>query len=94
MPLFIVQHRHDANNCPAKNPELGQMLLKHLASANDYKVNIKSEGVANGSHRLFLFIESESRENVENFMKPFYQFGEVEIFTASLCESVVERGGC
>jgi hypothetical protein len=94
MPFFIVQHRHESNNCPAKNPELGQMLLKHLASARDYKIEIKSEGVVDGSHRLFLFVESESRENVENFMKPFSQFGEVEILSASLCESVVERGGC
>ncbi len=94
MALFIVQHRHEADNCPAKNSELGQMLLKHLASAKDYKVEIKSEGVADGSHRLFLFVESENRENVENFMKPFTQFGEVEILSASLCEDVVGRGGC
>jgi len=94
MPFFIVQHRHEPNNCPARNPELGQMLLKHLASANDYKVEIKSEGVIDGSHRLILFIESETRENAENFMAPFKQFGEVEISQASLCESVVERGGC
>lgn len=94
MPLFIVQHRHDSNNCPARNPELAQMLLKHLASAKDYKVEIKSEGVADGSHRLFLFVESEKRENVENFMKPFTQFGEVEILSASHCEDVVGRGGC
>jgi hypothetical protein len=94
MPFFIVQHRHEPNNCPARNPELGQMLLKHLASASDYKVEIKSEGVIDGSHRLILFIESETRENVENFMAPFMQFGEVEISQASLCESVVERGGC
>jgi len=94
MALFIVQHRHEANNCPARNPELGRMLLKHLASARDYKIEIKSEGVVDGSHKLFLFIESENRENVENFMKPFSQFGEVEILPASLCELVVERGGC
>jgi hypothetical protein len=48
MPFFIVQHRHEPNNCPARNPELGQMLLKHLASASDYKVEIKSEGVIDG----------------------------------------------
>lgn len=94
MPFFIVQHKHASNNCPARNPELGQMLLKHLSSARDYKVEIKSEGVIDGSHRLFLFVESESRENVENFMFPFKQFGDVEIFQASLCESVVNRGGC
>ena len=58
------------------------------------KIEIKSEGVVDGSHRLFLFVESDSRENVENFMKPFSQCGEVEILSASLCESVVERGGC
>ncbi|MEN3039854.1 MAG: sulfite oxidase [Candidatus Kryptonium sp.] len=94
MPFFIVQHKHEADNCPARNPELAQMLLKHLALAKDYKIEIRSEGVVDGSHRLFLFIESDERENVENFMKPFTQFGEVEILNASPCESVVERGGC
>lgn len=94
MPFFIVQHKHEADNCPARNPELAQMLLKHLASAKDYKIEIRSEGVVDGSHRLFLFVESDGRENVENFMKPFAQFGEVEILNASPCETVVERGGC
>ena len=31
MSLFVVQHKHDAEVCPARHPQMGLMLLQHIA---------------------------------------------------------------
>jgi hypothetical protein len=31
---------------------------------------------------------------MQQFMAPFAQVGSVELFPASSCETVIERGGC
>jgi len=96
MSLFVVRHQHDANTCPAKDPTMGAMLLKHLSPSNARKfgVNIQGDGVLDGKHTLFMILEAESATQVDAFMAPFKQAGPVEVWPASECETVVERGGC
>lgn len=96
MPLFLARHQHSAEACPAKNIEMGQMLLQHVsrASALKHGVEICGEAVLDGLHTLILILEAPDRSNVERFMQPFLQAGSVEILPASNCEEVVERGGC
>lgn len=96
MSLYFVRHQHAPETCPAKNPEMGQMLLQHLSKANARKFGIElhGEAVLDGQHTLVLILEAEQREYVEQFMTPFAQAGSVEILPASSCEVVVERAGC
>ena len=96
MPIFVVEHEHSADTCPAKDPKMGRMLLEHLSDENakKYNVKIKAEGVVDGSHKLYLIIESNERENVNRFMEPFAKVGSVKVMQASPCEAVVERQGC
>ncbi len=96
MSLYFVRHQHKAETCPAKNPEMGQMLLQHLSKANARKFGIElhGEAVLDGQHTLVLILEADQQESVEQFMTPFKQAGSVEILPASLCEAVVERAGC
>lgn len=96
MSLFVVRHQHDANTCPAKDPAMGAMLLKHLSPLNARKfgVKIQGDGVVDGKHTLFMILEAESAAQVDAFMAPFKQAGPVEVWPASECETVVERGGC
>ncbi len=96
MSLYFVRHQHTAETCPAKNPEMGQMLLQHLSKANARKFGIElhGEAVLDGQHTLVLILEADQEESVEQFMTPFRQAGSVEIVPASLCEAVVERAGC
>ncbi len=96
MSLYIVRHQHDAETCPAKDPAMGEMLLKHLSPNNAHKfgLTIKGDGVVNGQHTLFMIVEAEEADTVENFMQPFKQAGPVEVWAASECEAVVARGGC
>ncbi len=96
MSLYFVRHQHSAETCPAKNPEMGQMLLQHLSKANVRKlgVDLLGDAVLDGQHTLVLIAEAEDREYLQNFMQPFAMAGSVEILPASTCEAVVERQGC
>ncbi len=96
MSLYFVRHQHSAATCPAKNPEMGQMLLQHLTKANARKfgVDLIGDAVLDGQHTLVLIAEAEDKEYLQNFMQPFAMAGSVEILAASTCEAVVERQGC
>lgn len=96
MSLYFVHHQHAAETCPAKDPNMGQMLLQHVSRPNARKfgVEILADGVLDGKHTFVLIVEAERKESIEQFMQPFYQAGSVEIHPASTCEAVVERAGC
>ncbi len=96
MKLFVVRHQHEAARCPARNPEMGVMLLQHLSAANAEKhgIRIHGEGVLDGQHTLFLILEAEDDAAVRRYMAPFAQAGTVDIWPASPCEAVVTRQGC
>ncbi|MBI4338112.1 MAG: sulfite oxidase [Chloroflexi bacterium] len=96
MSLFVVQHKHAAETCPAGHPQMGPMLLKHLSPTNTSRFGIKvhGEAVVNGGHTFYLVLEAQGAEVVKEFMAPFYQAGTVEVWPASTCEQVVARAGC
>jgi len=96
MSLFVVQHSHGAEQCPAGDREMAPMLLKHLSPANtqQYGITIRGEAVIDNAHTLYLIADAPTREQLQQFMTPFAQVGSVEVLPASSCESVIERGGC
>lgn len=96
MALFVVRHQHDAQRCPARNPQMGTMLLQHLSEPNARRhgIRIHGEGVLDGQHTLYLILEADDRSQVEAYMKPFSQAGSVEVWPASRCETVVSRQSC
>lgn len=96
MSLFVVQHKHEADACPAGHPEMGPMLLKHISPANasSFGVAVQSEAVLDGLHTFYLIVDAAGEGNIKEFMAPFFQVGTVEIWPASSCEKVVERGEC
>jgi len=96
MTLFFVHHQHDAENCPAADPEMGAMLLNHLSRPNvrSYGVEIQSEVVVEGQHALYMVLEASDPAQVDAFVKPFGMVGSVEVLPASTCVRVVASGGC
>jgi hypothetical protein len=96
MSLFVAQHRHSAENCPAADPQMGPMLLQHLSASNASKngIAIQAEAVVNDAHTFYMILDALDRERVNQFMHPFAQVGSVEVLPASPCEAVIERGGC
>jgi hypothetical protein len=96
MALYFVRHQHSAETCPAKDPNMGQMLVQHVSKANARKfgVEVLGDAVLDGQHTFVLILEAEDKVYIDNFMQPFAMAGTVEITTASTCEAVVERLGC
>ena len=96
MARYFVSHQHTPETCPARDPEMGQMLLNHLSRMNARKfgIDLQGEAVLDGRHTLNLIMEARDKASVEKFMQPFAMAGSVEIVPASSCEAVVEREGC
>jgi hypothetical protein len=96
MSLFVVEHQHQPDHCPARDPQMAAMLLQHLSAENaaGFDLSIRAEAVVNNAHRLFMIVDAPDPEAVNRFMQPFAQAGTVEVLAASSCETVVSRGGC
>jgi len=96
MSLYFVKHQHTPETCPAKDPDMGAMLLTHLSpqNASKFGISIQGDAVLDGQHTLVMILDANDPGQVENFMQPFKMAGPVEISPASECEAVVERLGC
>jgi hypothetical protein len=96
MTLFVARHQHSPDQCPAKDPAAGQMLLNHLGAANAQAsgITIHSEAVLDGQHTMYLVAEADDQTRLEAFLQPFAMAGSVEVWPASHCAAIVERGGC
>ncbi len=96
MSLYFVRHHHDAETCPARDPQMGAMLLSHISPLNARKfgIDVHGDAVLDGQHTFVLILGADSPDQIETFMQPFKQAGPVEIVPASTCETVVDRAGC
>ena len=96
MPLYVVQAKHDAEKCPAGDPQMGPMLVSHVTKENAAKmgVTLHSDAIIDGGHTIYLIVDAASEEPIKHFMTPFSQMGTVEIWPSSSCARVVSRGTC
>ena len=55
MSLFVAQHQHAPERCPAADPRMGPMLLTHLSAHNaaSHGITIQAEAVVNAAHTLY-----------------------------------------
>ena len=95
IPLFVAQHRHRPEDCPAA-PGRGMRLLSRVsaATAARYGVTIEAEALPEGEHCLLLVVEAPSRQAVEHFLAFLAHPGDLQVLPASSAEEAVERGGC
>jgi hypothetical protein len=96
MALFVAEHRHAADRCPAKNPQFAPMLLGLVSNENAQKqgITIHGDAVANGAHHLYLIVDGPNEAAVRQYFAPFSMAGTLDVVPASHCEAVVGRGGC
>jgi len=94
--LFVAKHQHSPDACPARDPQMGAMLLEHLSKENarEHGVEIHGEAVIEGQHTLYLIGDAPDRATVEQFLAPFAMAGDVEVLEANPCATVVGRAGC
>ena len=93
--LFVVQHRHPPDQCPA-SPGSGPLLLSRVsaAAAARYGVTIEAEALIDGEHLLLLVVQAASQEAVERFLAFLPGPGYLRILPACSAEEAVQRGGC
>jgi hypothetical protein len=96
MALYVVKDRHDPEKCPARDAQMGSMLLNHIAPTNAGRHGIKfqREAVTEGGHTFYLIAEASNQAFMNWFMEPFARAASTEILAASTCEEVAERGTC
>ena len=70
--LFVAQHRHPPDKCPASSGS-GPLLLSRVsaAAAARYGVTIEAEALIDGEHLLLLVVQAASQEAVERFLAFF-----------------------
>lgn len=96
MALYVVEHRHDADRCPAGDPRMAPFLLQLLspAAAKSHGVTIRAEAVERGGHHLYVIVDAAGETVVRDYLSPFAQAGTLRVVEASTCEEVVHRGAC
>ena len=60
VPLYVVQHTHEAATCPAGDEEVAPQLLQVLAAAPQAGVTILAEAIVDGQHELNIIASSEN----------------------------------
>ena len=95
MPLFVAQHRHPPEHCPA-SAEMGSLLLSRVsaAAAARYGVTIEAEALIDGEHCLLLVVEAATRGAVERFLAFLPWPDGLQVRPACSAEEAVERGSC
>ena len=93
--MFVAQHRHPPDQCPASRGS-GPLLLSRVsaAAAARYGVIIEAEALIDGEHLLLLVVQAASREAVERFLAFLPGPGCLRILPACSAEEAVQRGGC
>ncbi len=93
--LFVAQHRHPPDRCPASS-ESGPSLLSEVsaATAARYGVTIEAEALMDGEHLLLLVVQAASQEAVERFLAFLPGPGYLRVLSACSAEEAVQRGGC
>ena len=96
MPLYFVEHRHTAETCPTKQPEMMQMLGKHVSqpNADTYDIRIQADVVHPGEHWMNMVLVAPEQSNVDRFMEPFKMVGTVSVKEVTTCEQVVATAKC
>ena len=94
MPLFIAEHTHAAEQCPAHDPTNASGLLALIQNAKSAGINVRGEAVKTGGHHLYVIADGPDEKTVREYFAPFGRMGTLSVSPASLCEEVVARQGC
>lgn len=96
MTLFVTEHTHPGERCPANNPQMAAGLLQivNASNAKRHGITIHGDAVADGQHHLYLIVDAPAEAAVREYFAPFGQLGTLRVTPASHCEQVVGRGHC
>ena len=70
VPLYFVQHKHDAATYPAQNAKVAPQLLQLLAAAPSAGVTILGEAVVDGGHELNIIATADDARRSSSSWRP------------------------
>ena len=90
MPLFLIEHTHQPETCPTRNPDMVRALAGHVTDENAAKFGVKivADFVREVDHTVILVLEADSADKVATFATPFVGVGPVTIKQGETCEQV------
>ena len=94
MPLYVAEHTHPAERCPAGNPQMAAGLLALIKNAGGAGITIHGDAVTDHQHHLYIIAEAANEQTIRQYLAPFGQMGTLSVTPASHCEQVVARGAC
>jgi uncharacterized protein with GYD domain len=91
--MYLIEHTHPAETCPARNPDMVRQLDAHVTDANaeKYGVKILADFVREVEHSMMLVLEADSPDKATNFALPFLMAGPITIKTGETCSQVARR---
>jgi hypothetical protein len=94
MALYVAEHTHPAEQCPARNPQMAAGLLAIIQNAGKAGIKIHGDAVTQRQHHLYIIAEAPNEETIRTYFAPFGQMGTLTVTPGSHCEEVVARGSC
>lgn len=77
--LFHITHVHSPESCPYHNPEKARDTFgKILASTTELGVNLIGAWVDAPAHTVYLIVETDSAQKIEELLAPAFEIGQAE----------------
>jgi len=90
MATYLVEHQHTDESCPAQSPESATMMENLVLGEERLRqlgIKIREDAKVSGEHRLLIFVEAPSRQNVEKYAEPFKMVGPTKVVDLTTCQA-------
>ena len=93
MALFLIDHRHTAENCPTRNLDMVRALRTHVSpeNAQSMGVDLLADWVNEADHHVVMVVETDSQSKAEEFAAPFSMSGSVTVQMGLTCEQTARE---
>ena len=92
--LFHISHVHTPETCPYHNPEKARETFgKVMSNAEQLGVKLVGAWVDAPAHTIYLVVETDSVQKIEELLAPAFEIGHAETRAVSDAASVLKRRG-
>ena len=90
--LFHITHVHTPETCPYQNPEKTRDTFgKMMSSVEQLGVKLVGAWVDAPAHTVYIVVETDSVEKIEELLAPVFKIGRAETRVVSDAAAVLKR---
>jgi hypothetical protein len=90
--LFHITHKHTPETCPYRDPEKTKSTYgKMMSSAEQLGVKIVGAWVDAPAHTVYVVVETDSVQKIEELLAPVFKIGHAETRAVSDAAAVLKR---